>query len=156
MGRFLWVISGLALLGCQPEPAPMGPVETYRAFYMAIATQQPDRAMAFLGPRTRNTFTRVGQRLAESVGQSGDPLKFFLRGLRAEVSRPLHAVELVNQAGDQARLRVVAGRCEADSGSLKGCSVSEVELVRIDSVWLIEVDLPKAIERSAAGRGEEK
>jgi hypothetical protein len=156
MGRFLWVISGLALLGCQAEPAPKGPVGTYRAFYMAIGTQQSDLAVTYLSPNTRKTFTRIGQGLAESVGQQGDPLQFFLRGLRAEVTRPLHAVELVNQEGDQARLRVVAGRCDADGGNLKGCSVSEVKLVRVDSVWLIEVDLPKALVQSAAGRGEEK
>lgn len=137
------------LAACQPAP-PTGPVEVYLAFYRAIAEQDPDLAVGYLVPEARQVFEQIGRRLGQAVGHLEDPLRFFLRGVRAEVRRPLVDLVLLEQDGDRARIRVQAGACSTEEEQPAGeCTLSEVALRRLDGQWRIEVELPEALVEAA-------
>lgn len=150
MVRLTIGIALLSLLGssaCQ-EP-PSGPKEVYLAFHRAISNRDWDRAVSFLAPETKNRFQAVGVELAGAVGYQGDPLAFFLRGVRAEVRTPLRQVEVLEQEGDRSVVRVVAGECSEEAGSNESadnCKVADVRLERVDGRWLIAADLPAALQ----------
>ncbi len=141
----MWRCSQYAVLlmfivwGC--ATAPSGPVQTYGAFYQAVSEEDWDLAVTFLSPRARKTFTKVGRELQSIVGAEGDPLDFFLQGIRAQLHTPLLKVEQIEQSGDSAKLKVVAGKCGQDV-STEDCFRSEVPVVFISGRWYVDPKLP--------------
>jgi hypothetical protein len=129
--------------GCSGPPADT-PENTYRGFYQAVVDQDWDRAAAFLPEETLETFRRVGGRLAKAVGRQGDPLDFFLRGVRGHPIVPLRSVEVVSRGEQTAVLRVTAGPCGSE-GDSNQCSVSEVRLRREERGWVVEPEMPELL-----------
>ena len=132
-------LTSFYLWGCAASPTT--PVEVYRAFHNAVSSEDWDMAMTFLNPKSKKLFTKVGGELQEIVGDKGDSLDFFLRGIRAKVGRPLLKIQELESHAEEARLRVVAGKCGEDAGESE-CIDSEVHLVRISGRWYIDPVLP--------------
>ncbi len=127
------------VLGCEAKPTT--PVQVYNAFYQAVANEDWDLATTYLSPRVIKTFSKVGAELQSMVGDDGDSLDFFLQGIRAHVRTPLVKVEQIDKTFGTARLKVVAGQCQKDSGS-QDCFESEVSMVFISGRWYVDPKLP--------------
>jgi len=127
---------------------PSTPVQTYSAFYGAVSGKQWDLAVTYLSPGVRETFTKVGQELQSMVGAEGDPLDFFLQGIRARLQTPLLKVEEIQRDSEKAKLKIIAGNCEQDAPKA-GCFQSEVAMVFVSGKWYVDPKLPSMGVESA-------
>lgn len=134
----------LTVIAACSEPDPTTPEGAYRAFHQAVVERDWDRAMTFLPAEHLETFRQVGRRLAKAVGKEGDPLDFFLRGIRGQPMVPLRTVEVISRGEQTAVLRITAGDCQKE-GSADSCSVSEVTLRHKASGWQLEPEMPELL-----------
>ena len=128
------------ITGCA-TPDLSTPDGAYRAFHQAVVDEDWDQVVTFFQQKHIEDFRRVGRQLGKAVGQEGDPMYFFLRGVQGQAAVPLRAVEVVSRGDQTATLRITAGPCKKD-GKPEQCSVSEVTLRRIDNGWLLEPEMP--------------
>jgi hypothetical protein len=143
-----------ASMGCEDPPGErVGPREAYLDFHRAVSSGKWERAVALLEPEAVAAFRALGASLAESVDSQDEPLNFFLRGVRAEVTAPLRSVTVERQDAEQAMVRVRAGACDQEGGI---CLEREVRLAFREGRWWIRPDLPERLHgRPGAVRANE-